>query len=257
MACRWPAEAPLSEVRRYACGGSSPPPWVPCPLPPHLSAQQGGAYPPCWAQSMNPRIHDAIVTYTPTLGALHKWKDPSSKSPPSNRLTVDTRQPSFGLVIAAFSAAWRTSPHGFSSYLPTVWLASCLIRLNCFFILRVSVLLPDGRATSRISLIEWSQISALIYGRRQGSVLQHPVSGAIDTKSSPFLPMSTAYLCQTLCSDAQKMLDRFLFFSPPRLTAHWRHDVPRACIVGNEVTLSIFYEKATKRTLSVNLGFRH
>lgn len=38
MACRWPAEAPLSEVRRYACGGSSPPPWVPCPLPPHLSA---------------------------------------------------------------------------------------------------------------------------------------------------------------------------------------------------------------------------
>lgn len=38
-------------------------------------------------------------------------------------------------------------------YLPTVWLASCLIRLNCFFILCFSALSPRGRATPHISLM--------------------------------------------------------------------------------------------------------
>lgn len=37
------------------------------------------------------------------------------------------------------------------SYLPTVWLASCLIRLNCFFILCFSALPAGGRASPHIS----------------------------------------------------------------------------------------------------------
>lgn len=73
-----------------------------------------------------------------------------------------------------------------SSYLPTVWLASCLIRLNCFFILCFSALTPGGRATPHISLIGWSQISALIYGRRRGSVFKHPVCGNIELNPPHF-----------------------------------------------------------------------
>lgn len=160
-----------------------------------------------------PRIHAATATYTPTLGALHKRGEPSSTGP-----STDSRRTTATIPAGLGSPAWRPpAALRVGSYLPTVWLASCLIRLNCFFILRVCAL---PRASSRISLIERRQISALIYGRRQGSLSKHPVSGISEAKSSPFLPMATAFLGPTLRSGAQKMLDRFLFFSPPRLTAH-------------------------------------
>lgn len=177
------------------CGGSSPSSVGTMSAP---TSSVCGHAPPCWAESINPSVHAATVTSTLTVIAPHK---PKAKTHLVNDwvLTVDTRQPSFR---PEFGAAWWTSSHSFASYLPTVWLASCLIRLNCFFILCVSVLPPDGRATSRISLIEWSQISALIYGRRQGSILKHPVPGNIDAKSSPFLLMGTAYLASPLRSGA-------------------------------------------------------
>lgn len=174
---------PQPEVCWYWCGGSSPAPWVPCPLPPHLSADtllpaELNQLTPAFTQQLWPTHWQLLLRTNERSRAakahlVYDWT-----------LTVDTRQPSFR---PEFGATWRTSSHSFGSYLPTVWLASCLIRLNCFFILCVSVLPPDGRATSRISLIEWSQISAPIYGRRQGSVLKHPVSGNIHAKSSPFL----------------------------------------------------------------------
>lgn len=164
----------------------------------------------------------------------------------------DTRQPSFRPELGA---TWRTCSRSFGSYLPTVWLASCLIRLNCFFILCVSALPPDSRAASRRSLIERSQISALIYGRRQGSVLKHPVSGNIDAKSPPFLLMGAAYRSQPLRSGASKMLDRFLSFSPLRLTAHWRHDVSDRCIMGNEVKRDLHLALVCVSDISLKIQF--
>lgn len=187
---------PQPEVCWYWCGGKQPSSVGTMSAP---TSSVCGHAPPRWDESINPSIHAATVTYTLTVIANERSRGAKAHLVNDWILTVDTRQPSLRLE---FGATWRTSSHSFDSYLPTVWLASCLIRLNCFFILCVSVLPPDGRATSRISLIEWSQISALIYGRRQGSVLKHPVSGNIDAKSSPFLLMGTAYRSQQLRSGA-------------------------------------------------------
>lgn len=44
-----------------------------------------------------------------------------------------------------------TERRGGNAYLPTVWLASCRIRLNCFFILYFSALTPTAKKTPHIS----------------------------------------------------------------------------------------------------------
>lgn len=121
----------------------------------------------------------------------------------------------FGQLLQdASGAVSRMSRYNFGSYLPTVWLASCLIRLNCFFILRVCAVPPGGRATSHISLIEWSQI----YGRRRGSVFEHPALGNTEAKSSAFLLPNTAFLRHSLSPLPRRCWTDFA----PSLRQHWQ-----------------------------------
>lgn len=47
--------------------------------------------PPRWAESINPSVHAATVTYTLTVIAPHKRKEPSGKSPFSQWLNTDSR----------------------------------------------------------------------------------------------------------------------------------------------------------------------
>lgn len=85
-----------------------------------------------------------------------------------SRLMLCTNQTNWAATHRLNTASWQPITHDRlklpapyrpeknnkgSSYLPTVWLASCLIRLNCFFILCFSALPPGGRGAPHISLI--------------------------------------------------------------------------------------------------------
>lgn len=134
--CRAGREPPFALIGRWA---AAPLPRVP---PPHPSA----------APSINHRHRD-----------LHRQP------------VLCANQPSWAAEAHRVSDTRRTPappPRTNGAYLPTVWLASCLIRLNCFFILRVCALPPGGRHAPHISLMERSQITALIYGERRGSVFK-------------------------------------------------------------------------------------
>lgn len=103
LSCQWPAGTPQPEV--CWCGGSSAAPWVPCPLPPHVSADT----------LLPAELHQLAPAFTQQLWTTH-WhlllrtneRSRAAKAHLVNDwiMTVDTQQPSFW---PEFGATWRTS----------------------------------------------------------------------------------------------------------------------------------------------------
>lgn len=203
-----------------------------------------GYAPPCWAQSITQRSHcNCDLRWQLMLCANQtSW---AAKAHRVNdwMLYAGSRHTGDKFLLRPIIAGRVQRNNNVSSYLPTVWLASCLIRLNCFFILCFSALPPGGRVTPHISLIEWSQISALIYGRRRGSVFKHPVCGNIELNPPHFCWWG---LCVSVIRSApllQRCWTDFSLSLPPSLTARWRDDVPRRCTMGNVVHLDLLTQE--------------
>lgn len=144
MQIRLPKAWVVSNLSSNWGWGCCQPPWVPRPLPPH----------PC-ADTLLPAERNQSARRSHCNCDLHWQLMLYCKS---------TQLSGTGWMTGNRFPMRKHNKQGVlcGSYLPTVWLASCLIRLNCFFILCFSALPPGGAATPHISLIDGSRFPALI-----------------------------------------------------------------------------------------------